>query len=122
MKNCSTACQAVNFAMDERLCTNIWEENAAIQIPVLPNYADIASIAKLVPDVLNDQNQVVKYGMHMKNCSTACQAVNFAMDERLCTWLEDGEQGFVPVQGIELIKAFNIWEENAAIQIPVLPN
>jgi methylthioribulose-1-phosphate dehydratase len=28
-----------------------------------------------------------------------------------------GEQGFVPVQGIELIKAFNIWEENAAIQI-----
>ncbi|TQS00235.1 methylthioribulose 1-phosphate dehydratase [Paenibacillus ottowii] len=33
-----------------------------------------------------------------------------------------GEQGFVPVQGIELIKAFNIWEENAAIQIPVLPN
>jgi hypothetical protein len=52
------------------------------------------------------------------------------MDERLCTWLEVcgfcrfsvyGEQGFVPVQGIELIKAFNIWEENAAIQIPVLP-
>ncbi|WP_028589136.1 methylthioribulose 1-phosphate dehydratase [Paenibacillus massiliensis] len=33
-----------------------------------------------------------------------------------------GEQGHVPVQGIELIKAFNIWEENAAIQIPVLPN
>lgn len=33
-----------------------------------------------------------------------------------------GEQGHVPLQGIELIKAFNIWEENAAIQIPVLPN
>ncbi|MEK3787690.1 methylthioribulose 1-phosphate dehydratase [Paenibacillus sp. FSL K6-1230] len=33
-----------------------------------------------------------------------------------------GEQGHVPVQGIELIKAFNIWEENAAIQVPVLPN
>lgn len=33
-----------------------------------------------------------------------------------------GEQGHVPVQGVELIKAFNIWEENAAIQIPVLPN
>ncbi|MNW25617.1 Methylthioribulose-1-phosphate dehydratase [compost metagenome] len=33
-----------------------------------------------------------------------------------------GEQGYVPVQGVELIKAFNIWEENAAIQIPVLPN
>lgn len=28
----------------------------------------------------------------------------------------------IPVQGIELIKAFNIWEENAKIEIPVLPN
>lgn len=33
-----------------------------------------------------------------------------------------GEQGAVPIQGLELIKAFNIWEENAAITIPVLPN
>ncbi|MFB5759190.1 methylthioribulose 1-phosphate dehydratase [Paenibacillus medicaginis] len=33
-----------------------------------------------------------------------------------------GEQGAVPLQGIELIKAFNIWEENAAIAVPVLPN
>ncbi|MEX3616112.1 methylthioribulose 1-phosphate dehydratase [Paenibacillus glucanolyticus] len=33
-----------------------------------------------------------------------------------------GEQGYVPAQGIELIKAFNIWDEDAAIRIPVLPN
>lgn len=33
-----------------------------------------------------------------------------------------GDQGAVPLQGIELIKAFNIWEENAAIAVPVLPN
>lgn len=32
------------------------------------------------------------------------------------------EQGHVPVQGVELIKAFNIWEEDASIQIPILPN
>ncbi|WP_110932546.1 methylthioribulose 1-phosphate dehydratase [Paenibacillus bouchesdurhonensis] len=33
-----------------------------------------------------------------------------------------GDQGLVPVQGIELIKGLGIWEENAAIEIPVLPN
>ncbi|MDQ0088039.1 methylthioribulose-1-phosphate dehydratase [Paenibacillus anaericanus] len=33
-----------------------------------------------------------------------------------------GDKGFVPAQGIELIKGLGIWEENAAIQIPVLPN
>ncbi|QCT02615.1 methylthioribulose-1-phosphate dehydratase [Paenibacillus algicola] len=33
-----------------------------------------------------------------------------------------GEEGFVPAQSIELIKAFNIWEEDASIAIPVLPN
>ncbi|AWB44956.1 methylthioribulose 1-phosphate dehydratase [Paenibacillus sp. CAA11] len=33
-----------------------------------------------------------------------------------------GDQGYVPAQGIELIKGLGIWEENAAIQIPVLPN
>jgi methylthioribulose-1-phosphate dehydratase len=32
------------------------------------------------------------------------------------------EQGYVPVQGLELIKAFNIWEEDAGIKIPILPN
>lgn len=33
-----------------------------------------------------------------------------------------GDQGFIPVQGNELIKELGIWEENAAIEIPVLPN
>ncbi|MCM3783963.1 methylthioribulose 1-phosphate dehydratase [Neobacillus mesonae] len=33
-----------------------------------------------------------------------------------------GDRQSVPIQGIELIKAFNIWEENAAIEVPVLPN
>ncbi|GAA3405053.1 methylthioribulose 1-phosphate dehydratase [Paenibacillus hodogayensis] len=32
------------------------------------------------------------------------------------------EQGSVPFQGVELIKAFNIWEENARIEVPILPN
>ncbi|MCR8842911.1 methylthioribulose 1-phosphate dehydratase [Paenibacillus sp. SC116] len=33
-----------------------------------------------------------------------------------------GDQGFVPVKAVELIKAFNIWEENARIEIPIVPN
>ncbi|MCP3771914.1 methylthioribulose 1-phosphate dehydratase [Paenibacillus sp. MZ04-78.2] len=32
------------------------------------------------------------------------------------------ERGSVPVDGVELIKAFNIWEEEAHIDIPILPN
>lgn len=30
--------------------------------------------------------------------------------------------GFIPVEKVELIKAFNIWDEDARIEIPVLPN
>jgi len=30
--------------------------------------------------------------------------------------------GFIPVEKVELIKAFNIWEQDARIEIPVLPN
>jgi methylthioribulose-1-phosphate dehydratase len=33
-----------------------------------------------------------------------------------------GDQGKIPVDGVELIKAFNIWEEDAQIEIPILPN
>lgn len=33
-----------------------------------------------------------------------------------------GERGSVPIDGVELIKAFNIWEEEAQIEIPILPN
>lgn len=32
------------------------------------------------------------------------------------------ERGNVPIDGVELIKAFNIWEEDAQIEIPILPN
>lgn len=32
------------------------------------------------------------------------------------------EAGSVPFQGVELIKAFNIWEEDARIEVPILPN
>jgi len=32
------------------------------------------------------------------------------------------ERGVVPIHGVELIKAFNIWEEEADIEIPILPN
>ncbi len=32
------------------------------------------------------------------------------------------EQGFVPIEDIELIKAFNIWDEGARIEVAVLPN
>lgn len=32
------------------------------------------------------------------------------------------ESGSIAFQGVELIKAFNIWEENARIEVPILPN
>jgi methylthioribulose-1-phosphate dehydratase len=32
------------------------------------------------------------------------------------------ERRAVPVHGVELIKAFNIWEEEASIDVPILPN
>lgn len=32
------------------------------------------------------------------------------------------ERGSVPIDGVELIKAFNIWEEEAGIEVPILPN
>lgn len=34
----------------------------------------------------------------------------------------DRSLGHVPIEGVELIKAFNIWEENATIRVPILPN
>lgn len=33
-----------------------------------------------------------------------------------------GDRGFVPADGIELIKALGIWQENTSIQVQVLPN
>ncbi|MED4604245.1 methylthioribulose 1-phosphate dehydratase [Paenibacillus validus] len=32
------------------------------------------------------------------------------------------ERGSVPIDGVELIKAFNIWDEEAQIEIPIVPN
>jgi methylthioribulose-1-phosphate dehydratase len=32
------------------------------------------------------------------------------------------ERKSIPVDGVELIKAFNIWDEEAQIEIPILPN
>ncbi|WP_079910456.1 methylthioribulose 1-phosphate dehydratase [Paenibacillus sp. 32352] len=32
------------------------------------------------------------------------------------------ERKSIPVEGVELIKAFNIWEEDAKIEVPLLPN
>ena len=32
------------------------------------------------------------------------------------------KRGSVPIDGVELIKAFNIWEEEASIEVPILPN
>nr|WP_275983794.1 methylthioribulose 1-phosphate dehydratase [Paenibacillus hamazuiensis] len=32
------------------------------------------------------------------------------------------EQRSIPVEGVELIKAFNIWDEDAVIHVPILPN
>jgi methylthioribulose-1-phosphate dehydratase len=32
------------------------------------------------------------------------------------------DQGSIPIEGVELIKAFNIWEEDAKIEIPILTN
>ncbi|MRX73313.1 methylthioribulose 1-phosphate dehydratase [Bacillus lacus] len=33
-----------------------------------------------------------------------------------------GDKGFITFQGQELIKAFGLWEENASITIPIIPN
>ncbi|MFJ7828119.1 methylthioribulose 1-phosphate dehydratase [Psychrobacillus sp. NPDC096623] len=33
-----------------------------------------------------------------------------------------GDQGLVSFQGIELIKAFGMWEEDAILSIPIIPN
>ncbi|MEC0243230.1 methylthioribulose 1-phosphate dehydratase [Paenibacillus dokdonensis] len=54
---------------------------------------------------------------------TGCGAVfhvHTIFNNVISEWFSD--QGAVPAQGIELIKAFNIWEENAPVSIPVLPN
>ncbi|PYI54863.1 methylthioribulose 1-phosphate dehydratase [Paenibacillus flagellatus] len=32
------------------------------------------------------------------------------------------DRGSVPIERVELIKAFNIWDEDASIEVPVLPN
>ncbi|MFD2612079.1 methylthioribulose 1-phosphate dehydratase [Paenibacillus gansuensis] len=32
------------------------------------------------------------------------------------------DRGSIPVDGVELIKAFNIWDEEAQIEIPIVPN
>lgn len=32
------------------------------------------------------------------------------------------ERKSIPVDGVELIKAFNIWDEDARIEVPILPN
>ncbi|GAB6990250.1 methylthioribulose 1-phosphate dehydratase [Paenibacillus pini] len=54
---------------------------------------------------------------------TGCGAVfhvHTIFNNLISEWF--GENGAVPAQGIELIKAFNIWDENAEISIPILPN
>ncbi len=54
---------------------------------------------------------------------TGCGAVfhvHTVYNNLISEWL--GQTGVVKAQGIELIKAFNIWEENAEIAIPVIPN
>ena len=33
-----------------------------------------------------------------------------------------GDQGKIDFQGLELIKAFGLWEENAVLTIPIIPN
>lgn len=54
---------------------------------------------------------------------TGCGAVfhvHTVFNNLVSEWM--GKGGCVTAQGIELIKAFNIWEEDATISIPVLPN
>lgn len=54
---------------------------------------------------------------------TGCGAVfhvHTVYNNLISEWL--GQSGLVRAKGIELIKAFNIWDEDAEIAIPVLPN
>ncbi|WNQ09242.1 methylthioribulose 1-phosphate dehydratase [Paenibacillus aurantius] len=55
--------------------------------------------------------------------ATGCGAVfhvHTVFNNLVSEWF--GDKGQIPVEGVELIKAFNIWEEEAIIHIPVLPN
>ncbi|WJH34166.1 methylthioribulose 1-phosphate dehydratase [Paenibacillus sp. CC-CFT747] len=55
--------------------------------------------------------------------ATGCGAVfhvHTVFNNLVSEWF--GDKGQIPVEGVELIKAFNIWEEEAVIHIPVLPN
>ncbi|WP_127586597.1 methylthioribulose 1-phosphate dehydratase [Paenibacillus koleovorans] len=54
---------------------------------------------------------------------TGCGAilhVHTVFNNVISEWFAD--RGSIPVEGVELIKAFNIWQEEAVIDIPILPN
>lgn len=54
---------------------------------------------------------------------TGCGAifhVHTVFNNLLSEWY--GEDGYVPVHGNELIKQLGIWEDNAEIRIPIIPN
>lgn len=54
---------------------------------------------------------------------TGCGAIfhtHSVMNNVLSEWFWN--RGAIPVEGVELIKAFNIWEEEAVIDVPIVPN
>ncbi|WP_010273765.1 methylthioribulose 1-phosphate dehydratase [Paenibacillus senegalensis] len=57
--------------------------------------------------------------------ATGCGAVfhvHTLYNNLISEWYAGQGQAHIPIQGIELIKAFNIWEEDARIEVPILPN
>jgi methylthioribulose-1-phosphate dehydratase len=56
---------------------------------------------------------------------TGCGAifhVHTVFNNVVSEWFWKKGQRHIPVEAVELIKAFNIWDEDARIEIPILPN
>jgi methylthioribulose-1-phosphate dehydratase len=56
---------------------------------------------------------------------TGCGAifhVHTVFNNLISEWFAASEKQSIPIQGVELIKAFNIWEDEASIEVPILPN
>lgn len=57
--------------------------------------------------------------------ATGCGAVfhvHTLYNNLISEWYSRQGMQHIPIQGIELVKAFNIWEEDAKIEVPILPN
>lgn len=77
---------------------NIWEEDAEIEVPILPNYADISRIAKLiesrlnhrVPGILLDRHGIYAWGKNSFEAKRHLEAFEFLF-EYVVRWQQSGK-------------------------------